>query len=276
MPAHGSETRSLGIQPFLSPPALFERYAPLRDWLAEQIGEPVQLQSARTRSAFLRRIAAERYDFVFTSPHVVPLLTEETGYRPVAATVDRLAIVLVVRSEAQFTQIEDLADTTIAAPFEESLAAAFLKYTLSYLEWPYGSSAPTVRHHHHHSGALTTFARGEADALVVVTDGDLIARLPHDTTVQRLMSLGDGTLVRIIANSPSFPGMTLLASNDVLLGSPELEERLIGLRKTPEGQEVLQKIRHRGFITVEESDYRPFRPDTFQRQLPSMRDAMTH
>ena len=274
VPAHGSEARLLGIQPFLSPPALFERYAPLRDWLAAHIGEPVRIESARTRDAFHRRLAAERYDLVITSPHVVPFLTEETGYRPVAATRDRLAIVVGVRPEAPFTRMEDLADARIAAPFEESLAAAFLDHTLSNVAWPYGSAPPTIRHHHHHTGATSTFIRGEAEALVLVTDGDLITQPRLDETTQMLMSLGEGTLIRVISLSPSFPGMTLLVNEEVLVNSPGLREQLTRLQETPQGREVLQKIRHRGFVAIEEGDYRPFRPDTFGWELPSMGDAM--
>ncbi len=272
-PAHGTETRLLGIQPFLSAPALFERYAPLRDWLAEQLGVPVRIESARTRDVFHGRIWTERYDLVFTSPHVVPFLIEETNYRAVAATRDRLAILVAVIPEARFNRIEDLANSKIAAPFEESLAAAFLNHMLSNLVWPDGSSPPTVRHHHHHSGAITTFLRGEAEALVLVTDGDLIDDQRRDESAQTLMSLHDGTLVRIISQSPSFPGMTLLAREEVLAGLPDLEDQLIRMQDTPHGLEVLRAIRHRGFVAIEETDYRPFRQSAFGRELPSLGDA---
>lgn len=272
-PVHATDVRVLGIQPFLSPPALFERYAPLRDWLATELGVPIRIESARTRDVFHRRLSAERYDLVFTSPHVVPILAEETDYRPVAATRDRLAILIAVRPESNIHTVEDLANVRIAAPFQESLAAAFLSQTLSEIVWPEGSDPPSVRHHHHHSAAVTTFLRGEAEGLVLVTDGELVDRQRRAATPSMSMSLGDGTLVRVISASPSFPGMTLLARQELLADAPDLTERLRALQDTPRGQQVLRSIRHRGFMAVEETDFRPFAQRTYQRKLPSLRNT---
>ncbi|MGM0672216.1 phosphate/phosphite/phosphonate ABC transporter substrate-binding protein, partial [Thioalkalivibrio sp.] len=215
-----------------------------------------------------RRLSAERYDLVFTSPHVVPILEEETDYRPVAATRDRLAILIAVPPESNIHTVEDLANVRIAAPFEESLAAAFLSQTLSEIVWPEGSDPPNVRHHHHHSAAVTTFLRGEAEGLVLVTDGDLVDTQRRAATPS--MSLGDGTLVRVISASPSFPGMTLLARQELLAKAPDLTERLRALQDTTRGQQVLRGIRHRGFMAVEETDFRAFAQKAYHRKLPSL------
>nr|WP_231373759.1 PhnD/SsuA/transferrin family substrate-binding protein [Thioalkalivibrio sp. ALE30] len=267
--ANDAQTRSLGIQPFLSPPALFERYAPLRDWLSEQLEVPVRIESARTRDVFHQRLAAERYDLVFTSPHVVPFLETETRYQAIAATRDRLAILIAVLPESPFDRVEDLANARIAAPFEESLAAAYLNHALSRQSWTDEESRPIVRHHHHHSAAVTTFLRGETEALVLVTDGDLVESLTRLGATTMLMSLGDGTLVRVIEASPTFPGMTLLARDTVVANAGDLTRSLIRLEDSAQGQHLLRAIRHRGFVAVQDTDFLPFRQDAFKNAFDS-------
>jgi phosphonate transport system substrate-binding protein len=63
------EALTLGYFPLISTVALFKRFAPLRDYLAESLGRPVILQTAKDFSTFLERSDDRAYDILVTAPH---------------------------------------------------------------------------------------------------------------------------------------------------------------------------------------------------------------
>ncbi len=204
-----ADTWTLGVQPFASPPVLFERYAPLRDWIAEERGDPVFLESSRDLSQFIERLHDERYEIAIVAPHVVPLLDAAGPYAPVARSRDIFAIVIVAPADSAIRSLTDLEGTTLATPFRHSIGATLAR-TLLEIEFAPNEPAVEYLEFPHHQGATSAMLLGLADASVVVIDG--VALQPREETVDtaRLIALADGTLARIIAQSESFPGFTVV------------------------------------------------------------------
>ncbi|WP_018141019.1 phosphate/phosphite/phosphonate ABC transporter substrate-binding protein [Thioalkalivibrio sp. ALJ7] len=253
------ESLALGIQPFASPTSLFERYAPLRDWLADTLDTPVRIESARTFSDFFTRSHEGRYDLLLTAPHAVPDLLDAGGYQLVTSSSDRLAAVVLVSLDSPLRNLQDLSGAHIAAPAQESLGSVLIK-NLAQQSLSPEIPLPTFQHYPHHGAAVTAMQRGLADAAVIVIDGQtLVARNEIAEGVPRMISLADGSLKRIIGQSEPFPGITLLARANRIPDAAVLGRQLEALAGQPNGRRMLREIGHSGFEAAHASDYAPFR-----------------
>ena len=258
-PTQAQAPFTFGIQPFASPPALFTRYAPLRDWLGTELGQPVQLESARDLPTLLERSREGRYDLVLVAPQVVPLLTENGPYRLLARSEEELAMVLLVRPGGDISSLAGLAGRSLAVPYKESRAATLARSLTDAEDWPDPPGPPRYLHYHHNNAAVAAFQRGIADALVMIIEGNVLPVRPDmEGDRARHMSLGDGSLVRILAQSDRFPGLTLLVHKRLDSDTPRLHHRLITLQQSPSGTALLRHIGHRGFIAAHAGEYAAF------------------
>lgn len=255
-----TEPLVFGLQPFASPPALFERYAPLRDWLADETGHPARLQSARDLVTFLARGRDGHYDLMLAAPHVVPLVLDHAPYRLIARTEEQLAMVLVVRPGDSITSVPDLAGKTIAMPYKESRAATLARKLVDAHDWPNPPGPPHYRLYHHNSAAVAAFQRKLTDALVIIIEGTVLPERPSAPQRRaRHLSLADGSLVRILAQSESFPGLALLAHERLVEQAPNLEPHLTAMPRDATEASLLRSIGHRGFVATHAGEYSAFR-----------------
>ncbi|WP_231366572.1 PhnD/SsuA/transferrin family substrate-binding protein [Thioalkalivibrio sp. ALE31] len=259
-----------GLQPFASPPALFQRYAPLRDWLANETGHPTRLESARDLATLVARGRDERYDLMLVAPHVVPLLLDHAPYHLVARTEEQLAMVLLVRPGDSIASISDLAGRTIAAPYEESRAATLARGVTDAQDWPDPPGPPRYRYYHHNSAAIAAFQRELTDALVMIIEGTVLpAPPPPNPRRPRHLSLADGSLVRILAQSERFPGLALLIHERLAEQVPDLDARVTSMPRDEAEATLLRQIGHRSFVSTHAGEYTSFRGalESMERQL---------
>ena len=70
----------LGIAPFMSPLALARRMAPLRDYLARSLKQPVIIETSTDATEFVQRSLSGRYDILLTNPPFALAALEEGHY----------------------------------------------------------------------------------------------------------------------------------------------------------------------------------------------------
>jgi phosphonate transport system substrate-binding protein len=94
------ETKPLriGLLSTLSPRVLLNNYAPLRQYLEEQLQQPVQMWTATDFRAFHEQTMAGEYDFVVTAAHFARLAQREGGWLPLATykTANRAILLMSV------------------------------------------------------------------------------------------------------------------------------------------------------------------------------------
>lgn len=261
MPASGQadpEPWTLGLQPFASPQTLFDRYAPLREWIEEERGSGVTLEGSRDFAQFIDRLRDERYEIAVVAPHVVPLLGDASPYAPIARSRDVLAMVIVAPAESPIRTMMDLEDRTLATPARQSLGTTLARDRVGQV---FATNDPPVDYLEfpHPQAAVSAMQRGLADASVLVIDG--VALEPHDpiTGPERMMALADGSLVRIVAQSKTFPGVTVVLHQRAQTDDLDLPGAFEGLSDTQSGRALLRAIRHtRGFDAASPSDFSGF------------------
>lgn len=266
-PAEGgaADPVTLGILPFATPRTLFQRYAPLRDWLAGTLEREVVIETARDFETFIERTGEGHYDLLLTGAHLVRHAREEAGYRPLVAASDRLSALVVTPVDSGVGSVDELGGRTISSPPRLSMGAVAAR---SLLEMPLAEKRPEYLYYPHHGTALMAMDRGLAEAAVMVVDDAPGAERSPRPDAGRLVSLEDGQLVRMLLRTAPFPGAVIMAHDDRLTAGPELAEELAGLDDSPDGRERLGRIGHRGFEA--------FGMDDIPTLVPSMEPVLKH
>lgn len=106
----------IGLLPYLSPDLLMSRYAPLVDYVGEQLHRKPLPETAPNFPAYVKRAANYKYDFYVTAPHFAALAEEKYGYKRIARLTRELDGAMVVRADSSLTSIEQLGGKKLATP----------------------------------------------------------------------------------------------------------------------------------------------------------------
>ena len=238
---------TLGYFPIISTVALFKRFAPLRDYLSEALGRPVELQTAKDFPTFLQRTDDRQYDIVVTAPHFAVRAADSGKYRvraTVSADVEQL---VVVRADSPITEAGQLAGKRIATPPADALMTMIGVRHLSDAGMT-GDKAPIYRPYVSHNAANEALLANEADAAI-----------GSSNIIQK--AIKQGAPYRILVHGLKLPNMATLVASDL---DAELGERLVqilvGMADTEKGKQTLKQIAFPGYRAVSAAEYEPARP----------------
>lgn len=236
----------LGVLPFISPITLLERFAPLRDYLSEQTGRTVLLETAPDYPEFIRRTGERQYDAVITAPHFVALALEQGHYVVEATYTNPLSAVVLVRADSDAYQLRDLAGATVATPPDHAIVTWVGTTLIETGIWD--RPAPQFRAYRSHNAAYSAVAAGEVAAAVVTVS--LV-------DAERLAASG----LRELDRSPVFPAMGILMANDLSAVTREgFISALVGMDDHAAGRAVLERIAYPGYRRANASDFDSLRP----------------
>ncbi|WP_018231267.1 phosphate/phosphite/phosphonate ABC transporter substrate-binding protein [Thioalkalivibrio thiocyanodenitrificans] len=236
-----------GLLPFASPVSLFQRFAPLRDYLADRLGTSFELESARSFAVHVARIEAGEYDLVLTAPHFVLIALDSGHYHLIAGHRSELSAAFVVARDDQALTLHDLAERTIATPPPEALITMVGKeYLLDYMD-P-SDRLPTFVAYPSHNAAIHAVTSGLAGAAIASINA---AR--HE--------INQNLAVRILEESDRFPGIGVLAHRRLTERlRDDIADVLITMADQADGSDVLRQMDYAGYRSTSAQTYEPFRP----------------
>lgn len=245
---HAAHNKKLifGMLPSRSTVTMFNRFAPLRDYLIKELKHDIIFETAPDYDTFLERCRQRKYDLILTAPHFA-LLTTDTGLYEARATYQKpLSAVILVHAESKFHKLEQLARKSIATPPHQAIITMAGKYHLmeSGLSGNRKSRYVLTKSH---SASLYAMLSGEADAAIVSSN---VAR--H--------AIKQNQPVRKISQSPDIPGMAILAAKDL---PRDLRDKfgnlLINMHKNDKGRRILKKINYPGYRKATEREFESVR-----------------
>lgn len=247
-PGATAKAISLGFFPIISTVALYKRFAPLRDYIAEQLQRPVKLETAKDFPTFLQRTDQRQYDIVITAPHFALRAADSGKYRIRAALLGEVYQLLVVRNDSPITSVGQLAGKRIATPPADALMTMIGMRALAKAGLT-GKRAPSYRVYTSHNAANEALLAKEVDA--AIASSNVIKK-----------AMGKGAPFRILSRSFKLPNMaTLVASNEDAQLGDQLVQILEAMSKTEEGKQVLNQIRFPGYRAVKSpAEYESVRP----------------
>ncbi len=238
----------IGVFPNLSARAVVTMYQPVRDFLEQRLGRPVQLYTAPDFRTFVERTQDGEYDLVVTAPHLARLAQTESGYIPLANYASPLRALVVVPRRASFSSLQDLSGRTVSVPDR----LAVISMVGVHLLRDHGLSPETGLHLVYaksHTNAALSVLRGEADAAVVGSAP--FNQLPE--------GVRDG--LRVLAYTEPIPNQFYLASPRL---PPDLvaavSRSLMEFAGTPGGHRFIEANRFGGLKGASEGDLKGMDP----------------
>jgi len=238
---------SFGFFPIVSTVALYKRFHPLRDYLSEKLGHPVDLQTAKDFPTFKKRTDNREYDIIITAPHFAIRAYDSGLYKIRATLTSDVQQLVIVQKNSSISDLKELARKKVSTPPKGALMTKmgiefFNQIGLS------SNNAPEYIHYNSHNAANEALIGGEVDAAIASTN-----------IVKK--AIKQGAAIKIIKNGLSLPNMaTLVATDrDSELGK-KLVDILVNMKNTEQGKQVLKKISFPGYRSVNENDYEVVRP----------------
>ena len=242
-----SEPLVIGVTPFMSPVALFERFSPLRDYLADQLGRKVVLETVKNPPKFLQKIREHEYEVIFATPAMASRLLDDDFYHIGVISERKMQPLLMVGPQSLLEHPEQLSRKRVALPpkigpisfmAEKWFLATGLKV----------DELPEFVNYNSHNAAYQAALSGDVDAAFVANFAvkQLRKKLP---------------VLRIIGSADYLPGSSILYADTL---DDNLQRRLtnlmVELKQSQRGRDILNRISLPPFRRPEGSEYEVLRP----------------
>jgi len=242
--ANSDGALKLGILPSEGPVKMFNRLAPLRQYLSMHLRQQVNLETAKNYKQFIERSNEGEYDILLTAPHLALLAYDSGHYDMVASFFRPLSAVFVVSKHSPIHNLKQLAGMRIACAPDEAIVTMVGKEMLSK---NVDLSTLSFQLYRSHGAAFQALRAGDADVAIVA---NLIYRINR----RRFP-------MRVIATSHEFPGIGVLVAKD----KPEafksrLSDVLTHMRASTDGLVVLKKISQPGYSAATIEQFEVLRP----------------
>lgn len=242
--SNAQEPLVFGFLPILSTQRLVSRFGPMVDYLSEQLGRPVRLETAPDFAEFYKRTNDKRYDLVFTAPHFYYLAQRQAGYRAVVRVdaPEMHAIILVPR-DSKLTSLQDLRYNRLSTVDSLSLATVLVRNELQEAGIDPDRDLTLVTTPTHNASLISVYKNFTEAASLMFT--------PYQRSSPEIRES-----LRIIARTKGTPHMPIAVASRISDQEVRIiRESLQNLKQTEEGKALLKHLAWPGFTAAEPEDY---------------------
>lgn len=154
---------TLTLAPFLSPASLLSAFRPLREHLERTLARPVEMRSTKDFLSLCESVRQQQQDVAMLPAHLARLAIVDWGHRALAATIDSLEVLVLVRRDSAVASPSDLRGGTVAMLDPLALTATVGR---QWLQAQGLLGAVTVQTAPSINSALFALDRGDAQAIV--------------------------------------------------------------------------------------------------------------
>jgi phosphonate transport system substrate-binding protein len=120
----------IGVAPHSSARVILEMYQPLRLYLEQALGSPVEIVTAPDFTEFARRAVAQQYDIAITTGHQARLLQSDAAYRPLVTYQSDFKAVALVGPDSPYRNPQDLNNKPVIGLSASSLVTLWGQHWL--------------------------------------------------------------------------------------------------------------------------------------------------
>jgi phosphonate transport system substrate-binding protein len=161
--APAGEPLTIALSPFLSPASLLAAFRPLREHLERTLARPVEMRSAKDFRSLCDSVRQQQQDAAMLPAHLARLAITDWGHRALAATVESLDVLVLVRRDSPAAVPADLRGGTVAMLDPLALTATVGR---QWLQEQGLLGAVTVQTAPSINSALFALDRGDAQAII--------------------------------------------------------------------------------------------------------------
>jgi len=236
---------TFGILPFVSAEQLVISFSPLTLYLSKHLNVPVRIETAPTFAEFAHRTYEEqRYDILFTAPHLFPEAKRKAGYRLIVGVDSpRMWAVIVVPKDSPIHSVKDLVGKRLATLPPMGLATLLArKYLIGQGINP-DTDLVMVETPTHDASLLSSYLK--------VTDASVLMQPPYKSASAQIRAH-----MRVIARTDSTPHIPISVSPRISnVCADEIKGLLLNMAATAEGKTVLSHNSFSGFKATSPEEY---------------------
>jgi phosphonate transport system substrate-binding protein len=237
---------SFGIVPQQAPSKLLESWGPVLRELEADTGYRFVFRTAPDIPTFEQRLATGEYDLAYMNPyHFTVFNRGDEGYQAVAKAADkRIRGILVVRKDAPFESLDELAGETLAFPAPAAFAASVLpRAHLTERGVPFESQYVSS-----HDSVYKSVARG------LYAAGGGVERTFNATEPRVREQL------RVLWTTPGYTPHAIAAHPRLSAAIVRRVRRaLLGMAASGDGRRALLPLKVTGFAAAENTDWNDVR-----------------
>ncbi len=242
---HQPDYLTFGFLPIVSPERLVKRFAPLTAYLSRELGIEIRMETAPDFLTFVQRTHDEqRYDILFTAPHLYYLAHKNHGYHAIAR-VDQAGMqaVIVAPHSRGIVSIEDLRGQRLATTDPLALATMLVRARLEEAGINPDKDLTLIATPSHNASLLSTY-QGVTDAAALILP--LFRRASPEIRESMI----------IVAKTRMVPHMPISVAPWVdNTMADRIGRALMMLDKSPEGRSLLAHLDWPGFVPAREEEY---------------------
>lgn len=230
----------LAVHPYLPPAEIMQRFTPLAEALARQLGRPVSVRVGGDYQQHIEAIGEDRVDIAFLGPASYLSVVERFGPKPLLARFEvnhapYLYGVIAVRQDATLRDLRELAHQRFAFGDPDSTMGHLVpRYLLLQAGIPRGLPA------------IHQFLGSHKNVALAVLAGDFTAGAMKQEVFDEYQPRG----LRALARTPGVPDHLFVARNTLPAAEvARLREALLQLHRTPDGAAILDKL-HAGLTAL--------------------------
>jgi len=212
--------------------------------ISRKLGVEIRMETAPDFDTFMQRTHEQRYDILFTAPHLYYLAHSRHNYRAVAR-VDRpgMQAIIVAPRTRNINSLEDLRDLRLATTDPLALATVLVRAQLEDAGIDPDKDLTLVPTPSHNASLLSTY-QGVTDAAALIMP--LFLRASPEIRESMV----------IVAKTRMVPHMPIAVAtgiDDTMAG--RISQALIELDDSAEGRSLLKHLAWPGFVPAREDEY---------------------
>lgn len=232
---------TFGIVPQQSASKLVKLWGPVLQQISASSGIDIRFATAPDIPTFEQRLGQGLYDIAYMNPYHYVEFHQRVGYQAIAKAKDKqIKGIIVVAKDADINSLDDLRQQTLAFPSSAAFAATIVtQAALRQHEVPFD-----VAYVSSHDSVYRAVAKGlyPAGGGVIRTFNNTESNIRADL---RVLFTSQGYTPHAIATHPDLSPQT----------QTQLQQALLALTNTPEGQQALSNLSIKGFSAAQNADW---------------------
>lgn len=236
-------TYTFAVVPQFEQRKLFAIWKPIVDELEKRTGLSFKLVATLTIQNFERELSKGRFDFVYTNPYHILMVSQSQGYIPLVRDETPLRGILVVRKDSPIQDISELEGKTVAFPSANAIGASLLmRADLSRL---------------YHVTVVPLYVKTHSSVYFHVVNGLTAAGGGVEKTLHEQDASVQEAL-RVLYTTREIPSHPIAAHPRISKAlRDEVQQALLDMSRTREGQEWLDKVPIHKMVATSMADYTP-------------------
>lgn len=236
--ASANDVFVIGIAPHTSPRVILEMYAPLRLYMEQTLGMPVEIVTAPNFDIFAQRSLQQKFDIAVTTGHQARLFQKDASYIPLLTYKADFKAVALVAVHGKIKESSDLMGKEVLGLSPASLVTLWGQHWLAERK-----VAPK---------SIKYISASDSVAQLVIS-GEAAAGFTSLANYQKLDQAVREQL-RIIAESKPMVGRVYLLNNRRAAMQKEIATALWDFAATPEAKQYFETNKLEGYRMLKENE----------------------